>query len=129
MKSFVKPTVSANADDTFRISQDERASYHRQLFQVFENRPFLVQPFMNHIIEEGEFSVFFFDDTYSHTILKKPATADFRVQEEHGGTLKQVGNPAEKIASICSHPFEHPFLDLRCTAGWIMCEPNRILLP
>lgn len=86
----IKPTISANADDTFRIQYSGYSDYRQQLKSVFKNRPFLVQPFMDCIIGEGEFSVFFFGDTYSHTILKTPKNNDFRVQEEHGGQLKTV---------------------------------------
>lgn len=52
---------------------------------------------MDGIIKEGEFSLFFFGETYSHTILKTPKPSDFRVQEEHGGRLKLVKNPEENL--------------------------------
>ncbi|WP_440998624.1 ATP-grasp domain-containing protein [Fodinibius sp. SL11] len=86
----VKPTISAGADDTFRIHQSNYDVFVEDLETVFASRPFLVQPFMDNITEEGEFSVFFFGDIYSHTILKTPKTNDFRVQEEHGGRLTLV---------------------------------------
>jgi hypothetical protein len=93
---IIKPTVSANADDTFRIHRSKLDDFRSVLSSTFQNRPYLVQPFMQNIIEEGEFSVFFFDDTYSHSILKTPKPTDFRVQEEHGGQLKLVeeANPS-----------------------------------
>lgn len=87
---IIKPTVSANADNTFRISYSNYLDVKKELESVFKNRSFLIQPFMENIIKEGEFSVFFFGDTYSHTILKTPKPQDFRVQEEHGGRLKKV---------------------------------------
>lgn len=86
----IKPTVSAGADNTFRIHQSNYDVYIQDLEIVFVNRPFLVQPFMENITAEGEFSVFFFGDIYSHTILKTPKCNDFRVQEEHGGRLSLV---------------------------------------
>ena len=94
---IIKPTVSANADDTFWIHREEQQNYRSKLKRVFSNRPFLVQPFMNNIVEEGEFSVFFFGDTYSHTILKTPKQSDFRVQEEHGGSLASIEEPESKL--------------------------------
>ncbi|WP_445664782.1 ATP-grasp domain-containing protein [Fodinibius sp. AD559] len=86
----IKPTISAGADNTFRIHKSNYGIFVDDLKSVFKDRPFLAQPFMNNITEEGEFSVFFFGDTYSHTILKTPKNDDFRVQEEHGGRLKKV---------------------------------------
>jgi glutathione synthase/RimK-type ligase-like ATP-grasp enzyme len=93
---IIKPTVSANADDTYRIKRSESDHSSDKLSSIFADRPFMVQPFMDKIITEGEFSVFFFGDTYSHTILKTPKAKDFRVQEEHGGTLKTV-EPGEDL--------------------------------
>lgn len=94
---IIKPTVSANADNTFRIPKAEKTNYINELRNIFNDRSFLVQPFMNGIIKEGEFSLFFFGKTYSHTILKTPKPSDFRVQEEHGGRLKLVKKPEEGL--------------------------------
>jgi len=93
---IIKPTVSANADDTFWIDHSHAPQYIPQLSKTFSNRPFLIQPFMDNIVNEGEFSLFFFGKTYSHSILKTPKTDDFRVQEEHGGRLKKI-EPERKL--------------------------------
>jgi hypothetical protein len=42
------------------------------------------------VLDEGEYSVFFFHGSYIHAILKTPERGDFRVQEEHGGTIRAV---------------------------------------
>ncbi len=97
----IKPTISAGADDTFRIHKSNYDIFVNDLKSVFKDRPFLVQPFMDNITAEGEFSVFFFGDTYSHTILKTPKTNDFRVQEEHGGKLTLV-EPEEDLLDEAS---------------------------
>ncbi|NIV10702.1 hypothetical protein GWN26_08530 [Candidatus Saccharibacteria bacterium] len=95
----VKPTISAGADDTFRIHKSNYDIFFDDLKSIFKKRPFLVQPFMENITAEGEFSVFFFGDTYSHTILKTPKTNDFRVQEEHGGRLTLV-EPEDDLLNV-----------------------------
>lgn len=84
---IIKPTVSANSDDTFRLNQAAFKRSREHLTQLFNNRSFMVQPFLNSILEEGEYSLFYFSGNYSHAILKRPAQGDFRVQEEHGGHL------------------------------------------
>jgi len=96
---IIKPTVSAGAEDTFWINRSESEKYIDRLSKIFDNRSFLIQPFMKNIIKEGEFSVFFFGDTYSHTILKTPKSNDFRVQEEHGGKLTKVIPEAKLLTS------------------------------
>jgi hypothetical protein len=87
---IVKPLISANADHTYRLPAETEDSVLKELTLLFAQRPFMVQPFMPSVIDEGEYSVFFFGDQYSHTILKTPKPTDFRVQEEHGGLIRAV---------------------------------------
>ncbi len=92
----IKPVISANADDTFRLKADSVNEMIPQLCEIFKSREYMVQPFMKSIVDEGEYSVFFFGDVYSHTILKTPKREDFRVQEEHGAMLRKV-EPEEDL--------------------------------
>jgi hypothetical protein len=87
---IVKPVISANADHTYRLPVDAPESLKTTLRNVFYDRPFMVQPFVPSVIEEGEFSLFYFSGDFSHAILKTPKADDFRVQEEHGGFIRGV---------------------------------------
>lgn len=82
---IIKPTVSATAEHTYRLQE-----YDPELQAVFNGRPFMIQPFMPAIVYEGEYSLFYFDGEFSHAILKTPRSADFRVQEEHGGIITSI---------------------------------------
>lgn len=93
---IIKPNISACADNTFRLNKENFITELNNLQSIFANRDFMVQPFMKSIIEEGEYSLLFFNGEYSHTNLKKPKEDDFRVQAEHGGIFKQV-KPEEKL--------------------------------
>ncbi|MCI2283246.1 hypothetical protein L3081_07345 [Colwellia sp. MSW7] len=86
----IKPRISANADNTFWLKKETAMQFAHQLESVFSQSEFMVQPFINSVIDEGEFSLFYFDGVYSHAILKTPKQDDFRVQEEHGGYLQTV---------------------------------------
>ncbi|MEM1181771.1 MAG: hypothetical protein AAGM22_25730 [Acidobacteriota bacterium] len=92
-KIVVKPQVSANADDTHVLDAARLAAERSHLDAVFGARPYLVQPFMPAVVDEGEFSLFFFGGEYSHTVQKTPKSGDFRVQEEHGGHIRGVEPP------------------------------------
>lgn len=81
----VKPRISANADDTFVVDAPDPSLAAR-----FGARGLLVQPFVEDVAATGEHSLFYFDGAYSHCVLKTPKADDFRVQEEHGGTLALV---------------------------------------
>ncbi|QOL26781.1 hypothetical protein LP316_05650 [Thalassotalea sp. LPB0316] len=86
----MKPRISANADNTFWLTQAQAEQRADELVEVFKDKPFIIQPFVESVITEGEFSLFYFDGKYSHAILKTPKPDDFRVQEEHGGRLKTI---------------------------------------
>jgi glutathione synthase/RimK-type ligase-like ATP-grasp enzyme len=97
---IVKPTVSATAEHTYRLR-----SFEPGLTDVFSDRPFMVQPFVPAIVTEGEYSLFYFNGDYSHTILKTPKPADFRVQEEHGGIITAV-SPGDELLKAGAGVFE-----------------------
>ncbi len=86
----VKPTVGANADDTFWIADEEADANRDQAYRVFADRELMAQPFVESIVATGEYSLFYFAGEYSHSILKTPKADDFRVQEEHGGVIRAI---------------------------------------
>ncbi len=93
---IIKPRISANADNTFWLKTHEIEAKLPAINQAFAERNLMVQPFMENIINEGEYSLFYFNGHYSHAILKTPKNDDFRVQEEHGGQLATI-EPEEKL--------------------------------
>ncbi len=86
----LKPVVGANADDTYRLRKPLSARQREAIATTYADRGYLVQPFLNAIIREGEFSLIYFAGGFSHAILKTPNPGDFRVQEEHGGLIQSV---------------------------------------
>ena len=96
---IIKPNISANADNTFRLTKEKLSEIKNELERIYLNREFMIQPFMKNIVDEGEYSHFFFNGEFSHCVLKKPKEKDFRVQEEHGGKFKSV-IPTEQQITI-----------------------------
>jgi glutathione synthase/RimK-type ligase-like ATP-grasp enzyme len=58
----------------------------------------MVQQFMPRILDEGEYSLFFFNGAFSHAILKVPAKSEFRSQEERGAKIGWVKPPERLLA-------------------------------
>lgn len=83
--AVVKPAVSASANGTWRTSLTTVAADQRRFDEEVMQRSLLVQTFAEEIVTTGEWSIVFFEGDYSHAVLKKPASGDFRVQEELGG--------------------------------------------
>lgn len=92
----VKPVVGANGEDAFRVSERDTTECLESIVARFRNRDCMIQPFMPNIINEGEFSLFFFGGKYSHAILKKPAESEFRSQEERGAEIGSI-LPQDKL--------------------------------
>jgi len=92
----VKPVVGANGDDAFRVSKDDTPERLESIATRFYNRDCMVQPFMASVLNEGEYSLFFFAGVYSHAILKIPAESEFRSQEERGAEIHSVV-PQDKL--------------------------------
>jgi glutathione synthase/RimK-type ligase-like ATP-grasp enzyme len=91
----LKPVVSANADHTYRLTRGSAG--WSEAATAFAQRAYLAQPFLRSVVEEGEYSLFFFAGEFSHAILKTPAPQDFRVQEEHGGIIRAVSASTELV--------------------------------
>ncbi|MGH8221609.1 MAG: ATP-grasp domain-containing protein [Woeseiaceae bacterium] len=92
---IIKPVVSTNATDTFLLEPPVAAGLRHRLLAAFASRACVVQPFIDNIRKEGEYSLFYFGRTYSHAIRKLPRAGDFRVQEEHGAAILPVEADAD----------------------------------
>jgi glutathione synthase/RimK-type ligase-like ATP-grasp enzyme len=103
----VKPAVSASAYGTWRSGRDA-SDGEREFRLLVDAGPVLVQPFMESVLREGEWSFMFIDGEYSHAVLKAPAPGDFRVQESHGGSTRLAVPPdvlvAEAHAALAAGP-------------------------
>jgi glutathione synthase/RimK-type ligase-like ATP-grasp enzyme len=86
----IKPVVGLNAQGAFRLDARSAGQPSAALRSYYANRALMVQPFLSHVVTEGEFSLIYFNGQLSHTILKTPQSRDFRVQEEHGGVIRVV---------------------------------------
>jgi glutathione synthase/RimK-type ligase-like ATP-grasp enzyme len=98
-KIVVKPVVGANSDHVFLLDEPLPAATVEKLRQTYDRRPFFVQPFIDSVLSEGEYSLFFFGGDYSHAILKKPRAGDFRTQEEHGADILGIEAPPALITT------------------------------
>src|SRR5579864_4107026 len=107
-KIVVKPAISASAHNT-RLLDGAPWSADQEAIRIMKG-PFLMQPFIPEIQDQGEISFVYVDGEYSHAALKRPAAGDFRVQQEHGGSaelfhpdsalLAQANEIAAKVAQV-----------------------------
>src|SRR5215207_5748425 len=93
----VKPTISGGAYQTWRASPGDEAADDARLGAMTAGVSVMVQPLVEVVAEEGEWSLVFFDGAFSHAVLKRPQSGDFRVQIEHGGTFEPVSPPSAMV--------------------------------
>ena len=95
----VKPLVSGGAKNTLKISRTDEPAVLEKVLQWVQEEDFLVQPYIKEIVAVGEYSLIFFNATFSHAVLKTPAPADFRVQHYYGGTIQEITPDASLMAA------------------------------
>ena len=86
-EGVIKPVVGANAQGAWRLDAARVRELAPEIEAFFAERPLMMQPFERGIVEEGEFSMMYFNGVHSHSILKAPKSGDFRVQEEYGSEI------------------------------------------
>lgn len=102
----VKPAISASAFGTWRTALERADVDQSRLDREVAERSLLVQPFVDEIVAQGEWSLVFFGGEYSHAVLKRPGEGDFRVQEELGGHAVACDPPSaviEQARTILAH--------------------------
>lgn len=89
-EAVIKPVMSGNAEGAWRLDRGRVKELAAEIETYFADRPLMLQPFQRGIIEEGEYSMVYFNGKHSHSILKVPKRGDFRVHEEHGSEIFPV---------------------------------------
>ena len=95
----VKPVISATAHGTHRVRRPDADGSTTPLGAGMHGGEYLVQPFLPEIQTSGEWSLIFFRGRFSHSVRKRPATDDFRVQTEFGGSSLTEPAPGAVIAA------------------------------
>lgn len=90
-KLVVKPPVSASATGTHRIGPGDAIPATER------GQRMMIQPFLPAIATEGEYAVILFGGVYSHTVVKRPKSGDFRTQPHLGGIVEPTEPPAGAI--------------------------------
>ena len=94
----VKPTVSGGAWNTVR-GLSGTPQFGQAIAQLPPGYDYIVQAFVPEVAREGEYSLLFFDGEYSHAILKRAASGEFRVQSQFGGSVDPVEPTEAMLAS------------------------------
>jgi glutathione synthase/RimK-type ligase-like ATP-grasp enzyme len=89
----LKPEIGASAHDTRLVTDGTVAAAAAEIAAGTIRRPVLVQPFVEEVRTRGEWSLIFIEGALTHSVLKRPAAGDFRVQAHLGGTTRAEPAP------------------------------------
>lgn len=96
-RAVLKPRVSATAFGTYLVSAGRQLSEDEWV--PLESSGGLMQAFVPEVESRGEISLVYLDGTFSHAVRKRPASGDFRVQRDFGGSLEAM-TPSEPVLAF-----------------------------
>jgi glutathione synthase/RimK-type ligase-like ATP-grasp enzyme len=106
---ILKPTVGLGGAYSQRVSLNELEDTLAKLQISEPRREYLIQPFIEDVVSEGEWSFIYFNRQLSHVLLKQPAPNDYRVQGIYGGTIRPAQPEPRDLAQAEAVMAKLPF--------------------
>ncbi len=97
VEAVIKPCISGGARHTYRVRADNADELEPVVRSLLASEALILQPFLNRVTETGEDTLMVFNGRYSHAVRKLPKAGDFRVQDDHGGTVHDRKPSEEQI--------------------------------
>ena len=98
-EAVIKPTLSANASRTHRVSIERANDFDAIAADVLKIGGLMLQEFAENVTEQGEWTFVFFANRFSHALRKLPKAGDFRVQTDHGGSVVFEREPPNELVA------------------------------
>lgn len=124
---IIKPRIGAGAWRQARLKRGQRVPDA----DILPPAAALIQPFLPAVTQEGELSMLYFGGVFSHALIKRPQTGDYRTQGQFGAIETGIVAPPDALiaAQIILNkaqgaPFTYARVDLvRGPAGdWLLME-------
>ena len=96
-EAVVKPCVSGGARHTYRVNPGNAADLDPLLRGLLREEAFLLQPFQDTVLAGGEDTLMVMGGRYTHAVRKRPKAGDFRVQDDHGGSVERLRPEAAQV--------------------------------
>jgi glutathione synthase/RimK-type ligase-like ATP-grasp enzyme len=124
---IIKPRIGAGAWRQARLKRGEPVPSD----DILPPAAALIQPFLPAVTQEGELSLLYFGGEFSHAVIKKPKSGDYRTQGQFGAI--ETGIPAPPDALIAAQavlnktdgaPFTYARVDLvrGPNGAWLLME-------
>ncbi len=118
----IKPALAGGGESitqiegTFKVSKDSLQSQQAKIEQLIQTSDFFIQPFMEEVETEGEYSFIFLGGKYSHAVIRKQSAGEFAIKRL-GGVVEKVSpsqgfiQQAEKIYEALPQPLLYARID------------------
>jgi glutathione synthase/RimK-type ligase-like ATP-grasp enzyme len=120
--AIIKPMVGLAASYTHKVTMDELAGTLRMLKVSHPEQEFMIQPFIESVVNEGEWSFIYFNQNLSHVLLKKPAPNDYRVQGIYGGTIQRAEPHSDDLVQAQAMLNKLPFDILQARLDFVRVD-------
>lgn len=97
-KAILKPAIAGAARETFLIDINDFKKFEGDFQRLITKEAMLFQEFQHQIQSKGEMSLMMIGGKYTHAVLKKAKSGDFRVQDDFGGTVETYHANQDEIA-------------------------------
>lgn len=131
----LKPAIGAGGFDATRHLACDTASIQTARSKLAGRYPLLAQPFLKEVLTAGELSFLFLGGAYSHAVVKRPASGNFLVQYDHGGTANEISPApewiaaAEKVIQSAPGPLLYARVDMLTQSGKLLLGELEVTEP
>lgn len=123
----LKPAVSGAGRHTYKFDMEGVEKHEETFRSLIKEEAMLLQKFQPKVVSEGEIALMLFGGKFSHAVLKKAKSGDFRVQDDFGGSVhpytadKEEIEFAEKAVATCPSLPVYARVDLIRNTGNELC--------
>ena len=94
---ILKPAISGAARHTYRVNHNNYMEHENIFQELTKVECMLFQSFLKNITLLGEISLIMIGGEYTHAVKKTAKKGDFRVQDDHGGSVQKYQPTKEEI--------------------------------
>jgi glutathione synthase/RimK-type ligase-like ATP-grasp enzyme len=127
-QAILKPAVSGAARHTYRLDATNVAAQEAVFAQLIAAEALLLQQFLPSILHDGELSLIVIAGRFSHAVRKRAKPGDFRVQDDHGGTVVAHQATPDEIAAAEQAVAACPHLPLYARVDLVRDQQERLVV-
>lgn len=110
-EAILKPAIGGAGRHAYRLNVEnvDEVDEHEAIYRgLIAQESMLLQPFQSSVLANGEISLVVIGGAFTHAVHKRGKSGDFRVHDDHGGTVAPHEPTDEEIAfalqavSVCA---------------------------